>query len=77
MFPTWSDWDFTYTSKGRAKRRIALLLRALGLVGALVGIARLRRSGFDVGAVKVLLQGYVRAALFTGAGILQTVGNRV
>jgi hypothetical protein len=77
MFPTWSDWDITYTPKGLAKRRVKKTLQTLAVVGAIIGITSLRKRGLGRDGVKALLQGYVRSALFTGAGILQTMGQKV
>jgi hypothetical protein len=74
MFPTWSDWDITYTSKGLAKRRVKTTLRYLAYIAAIVGFIRLRRSGETV---KDVLKGYVRQAFLTGASALQAVGSKV
>jgi hypothetical protein len=77
MFPTWSDWDITYTSRGLAKKRFNLFLRILALVGTVSAIIRLRRSGMDRAGVKELLKGYVRTSLLTGAGVLQLISNKI
>lgn len=77
MFPTWSDWDITYTSKGLAKKRFNLFLRVLALVGTVSAIIRIRRTGLDRSGVKELLKGYVRTSLLTGAGVLQLVSSKI
>ena len=74
MFPTWSDWDITYTPKGLAKKRAKTTLRYLAYITVLVGIFRLRRKRHSV---KDMLKAYVRQALLIGGVVLQTVGSKV
>lgn len=74
MFPTWSDWNITYTSRGLAKKRAKTTLRYLAYITAIVGIVRLRRNGHNV---KDMLKAYARQALLTGGVVLQTVGSKV
>lgn len=45
MFPKWSDWSITLTSKGLLKKRLTRLLRTLVALAAIVGAYRLRQSG--------------------------------
>lgn len=76
MFPTWSDWQITYTSKGLAKKRTKTALRYLAYAAAIAAIIRLRRNN-NGQSVKDLLKAYVRQALLTGAVVLQAVGSKV
>ena len=77
MFPTWSDWDITYTRKALIRSKATKTLRILAIVATIMGIARLRKNGQGVADVKELLKGYVRRALLTGAGVLQIAGSKV
>lgn len=77
MFPTWSDWDITYTSKGLAKKRTRTILRSLALVATIVGIIRMRNNGIGRDNIKALLQSYVRYALLGGASVLQAVSRKI
>jgi len=77
MFPTWSDWQLTYTAKGTAKRRTKTVLSYLGLLGVVSALVHFRRSPGDLVRAKEFLKGLVRAALFRGVGILQTVEKRI
>jgi hypothetical protein len=76
MFPTWSDWEITYTSKGLAKKRAKAALRYLAYAAAIAGIIQLRKDR-NGQRLKDLLKGYVRQALLTGAVVLQTIGSKV
>jgi hypothetical protein len=76
MFPTWSDWQITYTSKGLAKKRAKSALRYLAYAAAIAGIIRLRRAK-NGASVKDMLKAYVRQALLTGGMVLQVVGSKV
>jgi hypothetical protein len=76
MFPTYSDWDITYTTKGLAKKRAKTTLRYLAYLAAIVGIIRLRRNS-NGGSMKDIIKGYVRQALLTGAFVLQVAGSKV
>jgi len=77
MFPTWSDWDITYTRKGLIKTKAIKTLRMLAIVATVVGFVRLRKNGQGVQDVKALLKGYVRNALLTAAAVLQIAGSKV
>lgn len=76
MFPTWSDWDITYTKKGQAKRSAMKVLNILALTATIVGGIRLRRllQGRNLIA---LMKVYVRMVFLAGAGLLQTAASRV
>ena len=76
MFPTWSDWQITYTSKGLAKKRAKTALRYTAYAAAIAGIIRLRGAK-NGESIKELLRAYVRQALLTGAVVLQAVGSKV
>jgi len=54
MFPTWSDWNIDYTSKGIMKRRIWQALRVLMVVVSIVLGYQARRSGHSLGYFKEL-----------------------
>ena len=76
MFPTYSDWDITYTTKGLAKKRAKTTLRYLTSLAVIVGIIRLRRNS-NGRSIKDIIKGYVRQALLTGALVLQVAGSKV
>lgn len=76
MFPTWSDWQITYTSKGLAKKRAKSALTYLAYAAAIAGIICLRRAK-NGASVKDMLKTYVRQALLTGGMVLQVVGSKV
>jgi len=77
MFPTWSDWDITYTSKGLLKKRAKTMLTYLACVLAIPSILSLRRNTRSVECVKALLKEYIRQALLKGADILQVAGSKL
>jgi len=54
MFPTWSDWNIDYTSKGIRKRRIWQALRVLMVVVSIVLGYQARQSGHSLGYFKEL-----------------------
>ena len=76
MFPTYSDWDITYTKKGLAKKRVKTTFRYLAYLATIVGIIRLRRNG-NGRTVKDIIKGYVKQALLTSALVLQVTGSKV
>ena len=53
MFPTWSDWQLTYTTKGLAKRRTKRALRYLGVCGLIGAIIFFRRNLQDSNGYKI------------------------
>lgn len=77
MFPTWSDWDITYTPKGLAKRKFTKVLQVFAVVGTLLGAIRLRQSGLSKDALKATLKGFFRTSLLSMANILQNAGSKV
>jgi hypothetical protein len=76
MFPTYSDWDIVYTTKGLAKKRAKTTLRYIAYLAAIIGIIRLRRSSSGR-SMKDIIKGYVRQALLTGALVLQVAASKV
>lgn len=76
MFPTWSDWDITYTRKGQVKRSLKKALNIVALAAMIVGGVRLRRN-LQGKSLIALLKAYSRIAFLTGAGMLQTVASRI
>ncbi|CZR60949.1 related to ACB 4-hydroxyacetophenone monooxygenase [Phialocephala subalpina] len=76
MFPTWKDWDITYTRKGRAKRAGMRAAIILGLLAAITTIIRLRRTAQGRG-VKATVADFIRAILLQGAAVLQIAGSKV
>lgn len=77
MFPTWSDWDITYTAKGLAKKRTKATLSFLACATTLLGLYRLRKNVKTVADTRELLKRYLRMGLMTGAVVLQTIGSKV
>lgn len=76
MFPTWSDWDITYTRKGQVKRSVKKVLNVVALAAMIVGGVRLRRK-LEGKSLIALFKAYIRVAFLTGAGLLQTVASRI
>jgi hypothetical protein len=76
MFPTWSDWDITYTRKGQVKRSVKKVLKVVALAAMIVGGVRLRRK-LQGKSLITLFKAYIRVAFLTGAGLLQTVASRI
>jgi hypothetical protein len=77
MFPTWSDWDISYTRKGLLKKRAKTFLRYFMYFAFISGVVKLQRRGQDVASVGSLLKSYARKVLFMGAGALQKAGEKV
>ena len=76
MFPTWSDWDITYTRKGQVKRSVKKVLNVVALAAMIVGGVRLRLK-LQGKSLITLFKAYIRLAFITGAGLLQTVASRI
>lgn len=76
MFPAWSDWDITYTRKGKVKRSVKKVLNVVALAAIIVGGVRLRRK-LQGKSLIALFKAYIRVAFLTGAGLLQTVASRI
>jgi hypothetical protein len=77
MFPTWSDWNISYTRKGLRKKRTKTFLRYLVYFAAIAGAVNLQRRGQTAAGVKALLRSYARKLLFIGAGTLQKAAEKV
>jgi hypothetical protein len=77
MFPTYSDWDITYTTKGLAKKRTKAALRYLTYLAAIIAVIRLRKNNTSIGGVKEKIRRYLRQVLLTGALVLQVAGSKV
>lgn len=77
MFPTWSDWQLTYTPKGLAKRRTKKILTYLGMIGLISALVHFRRIPKDLDRVKAFLKSFVRMALLKGVGLLTTVEKKI
>jgi hypothetical protein len=76
MFPTWSDWDISYTRKGRIRKSARTLLRTVALVGLIVGSVRLGQN-LQGRSMMTFLKANIRMAFLAGAGFLQTAASRV
>lgn len=76
MFPTWSDWDISYTRKGQRKKSGKRVLNVVALVALIAGGAILRRDLQNKNLLE-LVKAYTRMVLMTGAGTLQTAASRV
>lgn len=75
MFPTWSDWNITYTRKGLVKRGAKRLMRIL-LFMAVVSAFRLwRRHGLE--SAKGAMRNIVKVALLNGADVLHRSSKQV
>jgi hypothetical protein len=77
MFPTWSDWDISYTRQGALKKRKMAVLRSVVLLGLVFGAWKLGKSGQNLATIKQILKSYVRRALLVGAGIMQIAGGKL
>lgn len=77
MFPTWSDWNITYTSKGLRKKRTKAMLRYLAYAVAFVGIYKARQARYGLTDLLAFLKGYLMLALLMVARTLQRVGSKV
>ena len=75
MFPTWSDWDITYTRTGQVKRSVKKVLNVVALAAMIVGGVRLRRK-LEGKSLIALFKAYISVAFLTGAGLLQNVASR-
>lgn len=76
MFPTWSDWNISYTKKGQAKKSAMKVLNTVALLAIIVGGVRLRRHLQSMSLI-TLLKGYIRMTFLGGAGLLQTAASRI
>jgi len=74
MFPTWSDWDINYTTKGLSKQRAKKLVKLFAILGTVAIIVRLRK---DPQSIKSHLKTYVRSALLSGVNILQVAEKKI
>ncbi|TVY82411.1 Baeyer-Villiger monooxygenase [Lachnellula suecica] len=74
MFPTWQDWDLTYTPRGLAMKRLRLLLKSFAVLAAFVWALRLRRKGQSS---KKAVKDAARDVLQRGALILQWVAGKL
>jgi len=79
MFPTWSDWNITYTAKGLAKKRTKALLKYMAYALLFTSIYQARSQGKKLreARIPVLIRNYLRAALLLGANSLQKISGRV
>jgi hypothetical protein len=79
MFPTWSDWNITYTAKGLAKKRTKSLLKYLAYAALFTTLYQARTQGKKLGDVKIpaLIRGYLRLALLLGANSLQKISGKI
>ena len=76
MFPTWSDWNISYTRKGQIKRSVKKVLNVVALTAMIVGGVRLRRS-LQGRSFMALLKVYIRMVFMAGAGLLQTAASKI
>lgn len=76
MFPTWKDWDLTYTKKGRVKRAGMRAVSILTLMAAISGILRLRQAAQGQG-VRALFADMSREVLLRGSTLLQRASTKV
>lgn len=74
MFPTWRDWDITYTRRGLAISRVKTLTKSLATIAVLLWVYRLTTNGQSARAV---LRGIARGVLQRGGGFLLRLGGRV
>lgn len=76
MFPTWSDWNISYTRQGQAKKSAKRILNVVALAALIVGGVKLRRD-LQRRNLLELVKSYMRMVLMTGAGTLQTAASRI
>ena len=76
MFPTWSDWDISYTRKGQRKKLMKRVFNVVALAALIIGGVKLRRDLEGRNLLEIVKR-YVRMVLMTGSGVLQTAASRV
>lgn len=77
MFPTWSDWDIKYTTKGLIKQRAKKLFRILAFTGAVTALIRMHKNPPTAASIKGLLRNYVKFSLASGVSLFQGVEKRI
>lgn len=75
MFPTWSDWNISYTRQGTLKRRRKAFFRSMLLLALFSGALRLGLNGQNWTSVKPLLMSCVKKALLISASTMQKIGE--
>ena len=71
MFPKWSDWNISYTTKGLWKQRIKRILALAAFAATIVGAFRLRQSGMSIKSLPGQLQQFVRSTVLQVLGMLR------
>ena len=71
MFPKWSDWNISYTTKGLWKQRIKRILTLAVFAATIVGAYRSRQSGMSIKSLPSQLQHFVRSTVLQVLGILR------
>ncbi|RKF76751.1 Baeyer-Villiger monooxygenase [Golovinomyces cichoracearum] len=73
MFPNWSDWNFTYTSRGLAKSYVRKTLHTVAFSAVVWGIVNLRSRQTLILSVRDFFQ----ITFFTGSRILYDIGSKI
>jgi len=76
MFPTWSDWDISYTREGRIRKSARTVLRTVALVGLIVGSVKLGQN-LQGKSMMTFLKANIRMAFLAAVGLLQTAASRL
>ena len=74
MFPTWKDWDITYTPRGLALRRVKTLLKSLAAIAVFIWVYKLRKNGQTA---KIVLRDIARDVLQGGGHVLQRLAGKI
>ncbi|KAH8808480.1 hypothetical protein F5884DRAFT_792371 [Xylogone sp. PMI_703] len=77
LFPTWSDWNFKYTSKGQFMRRLRSVTKILSFAAAIIALYRLKKAKKSITDVVNYLKAHVRKAILRGSGALQLVSTKI
>ena len=70
MFPKWTDWDITYTSKGQLKQTLRQGFKVAAFVAFVVAAYRTRQAGGSIKGLPGLARDHVRSILTTALGFL-------
>lgn len=77
MFPTWNDWQISYTHQGKLRRRRKAFFRSLIFLSLFSGALKLSWNGHNWTSLKAPLKAYIKKVLLIAAAALQTVGGAI
>jgi len=74
MFPTWKDWDITYTPKGLAIRRVKKLFKSLAVMALFIWLYNIRKNRQTA---RMMLKDIARDLLQGSGQFLQSLAGKV